>query len=93
MLSLDRPRIPALALSAAPDDFPGSLGDGQVEFAARRAETVRVLERCSADQLNRIGIEPLRGPMTVADVVAVMLAHDTDRIGDLIPEASIRDGG
>jgi hypothetical protein len=45
---------------------------------------VRVLEACSADQLNRIGIEPSRGPMTVADLVAVMLAHDTDRLGELV---------
>jgi len=93
VLSQDRPMMPELVPSSALDDFPASLGDCQAEFAARRAETVRVLESCSADQLNRIGIEPSRGPMTVADLVAVILAHDTDRIGDLVPDAAPPDGG
>lgn len=53
-------------------------------FAAERTRTVGVLDACSADQLNRTGIDPLRGPITVADLVAAMLAHDTDRLGDLV---------
>ena len=84
MLALDRPaleRLPDAHTTDAPGDSPG---DCQRTFAAERAETVGVLEACSAEQLNRIGLDPLRGPMTVADLVAVMLAHDTDRVGDLI---------
>jgi hypothetical protein len=84
MLSRDRPTVFQLAVCETPGDPLGSLGDCQEQFAARRAETVRALDMCSADQLNRIGIEPSRGPMTVADLVAVMLAHDTDRLGELI---------
>ena len=53
-------------------------------FSVARADTIRILEACTAEQLNRIGLDPSRGPMTVADLVAVMLAHDTDRLGDLI---------
>jgi hypothetical protein len=84
MLSRDRSALPELVAFDALDDPSGSSGDCQREFAEQRAETVSVLEMCSADQLNRIGIEPSRGPMTVADLVAVMLAHDTDRLGELI---------
>jgi hypothetical protein len=84
MLARDRPTLPDLGALEPPDDIQGPAADGQMAFETRRADTVRVLERCSADQLNRIGIEPSRGPMTVADLVAVMLAHDTDRLGELV---------
>ncbi len=84
MLMADRPALPALAGVAAPPDTRLSAAEYQASFAARRTETVRVLERCSAEQLNRKGVEPGRGPMTVADLVAVMLAHDTDSLGDLV---------
>jgi hypothetical protein len=53
------------------------------QFSARRAATLAVLDRCSAAQLNRIGLEASRRPLTVADLVAVMLAHDTDSLGEV----------
>ena len=84
MLAHDRPSLPRLDVIGAagiPSELPGECARA---FAAERAETVGLLEACSADQLNRIGIEPSRGPMTVADLVAVMLAHDTDRLGELV---------
>lgn len=84
MLTRERPtldRLPEAHAAGARRDSPGDL---QGAFAAERAETVRVLEACSAEQLSRIGLDPLRGPMTVADLVAVMLAHDTDLLGELI---------
>lgn len=84
MLSCDRPALPELSGVGPADDVPDTLDACQREFAARRAETVCVLDTCTADQLNTIGIEPSRGPMTVADLVAVMLAHDTDRLGELV---------
>jgi hypothetical protein len=71
----------AAPLGAAPTP---SASEARAVFAARRADTVQVLDQCSAEQLNRIGIEPSRGPMIVADLVAVMLAHDTDSLGDLV---------
>jgi hypothetical protein len=81
ILAEDRPALPALPPAG---DQPSPPIDCASEFANRRAETVLLLEACSAVQLNRVGIEPSRGPMTVADIVAVMLAHDTDTLGDLI---------
>ncbi len=84
MLSHDRPMLPPV-ITATPDGpLSGTPQDWQERFVARRGETMRALESCSAEQLNRIGIEPSRGPMTVADLVALMLAHDTDTLGELI---------
>jgi hypothetical protein len=84
MLTAERPELPALPSGHAATDGSCSAAEAQKLFAARRADTVCVLDRCSAEQLNRIGLEPFRGPMTVADLVAVMLAHDTDSLGDLV---------
>lgn len=83
MLAAERPAVPRLLDAGEPAERPASIAEGVREFAARRAETVRELESCSAEQLNCVGIEPSRGPMTVADLVAVMLAHDTDSLGEL----------
>jgi hypothetical protein len=84
MLSRDRPAVPAFVAVDDTDGAAGALGECVARFSDERADTVRILEACSAEQLNRIGIEPTRGPMTVADLVAVMLAHDTDRLGELV---------
>jgi hypothetical protein len=83
MLALERPAIPALPGARATRAAELSAEEARAVFAARRTDTVQVLDRCSAEQLNRIGIEPARGPMTVADLVALMLAHDTDALGAL----------
>jgi hypothetical protein len=83
MLAEDRPALRALpVLAAAPDRFVSS-ADAIAEFKRRRAESVEILDRCSAAQLNRVGIAPSRRRMTVADLVALMLAHDTDCLGEL----------
>jgi hypothetical protein len=84
MLSRDRPALPRLPPVEVTDSPAPAVGECERAFATERAETVRVLEACSAGQLNRTGVEPARGPMTVADLVAVMLAHDTDRLGELV---------
>lgn len=83
MLEMERPALPGMPADA------WSVGEAVTDewlarFETRRAETVARLDSCSAEQLNRVGIEPSRGPMTVADLVAVMLAHDTDALGALI---------
>jgi uncharacterized damage-inducible protein DinB len=52
-------------------------------FRARRAETLELLSGCSAAQLERVGVHPARGEITVADLVALMLAHDTDHVGQM----------
>ena len=90
MLTRERPALETLPGDGGAESAPA--GDGRGDsfdacrraFEAERAETLRLLDACSADQLNRKGIDPLRGPMTVADLVAAMLAHDTDRLGDLV---------
>jgi hypothetical protein len=86
MLAEDRAELPELPrvgmLALVGEQGPDPL-DWQAAFAAARAQTVEVLDRCSAEQLGRIGLEPSRGPMTVADLVALMLAHDTDCLGDI----------
>lgn len=86
MLAAESPTLPSLPASPAgrrASPSPLTVEEAHAVFATRRADTVRVLERCSAAQLNRIGIEPSRGRMTVADLVALMLAHDTDSLGEL----------
>jgi hypothetical protein len=84
MLARDRPALPPIDEPPPPGDEAAPLEDWLRRFALERHATVHVLEACSADDLNRIGVEALRGPMTVADLVAVMLARDTDYLGRLI---------
>ena len=88
MLSDDRSALaplPTVRMSATARQSEGEADAAQwlSAFSDRRAQTVALLERCSAEQLGRIGLEPSRGPMTVADLVAVMLAHDTDCLGEI----------
>lgn len=52
-------------------------------FSTRRRETVELLDRCDADDLGRVGIHPTRGEITIADAVAVLLAHDIDHLGQV----------
>jgi hypothetical protein len=52
-------------------------------FDERRRENLELLETCSAEDLGRTGIHPTRGRLTVADVVAVVLAHDVDHLGQI----------
>ena len=90
MLAEDRPVLPALPrVDPVAEDSEGKAEAGWLaQFAARRSRVVALPEQCSAEQLNRIGLEPSRGPMTVADLVAVMLAHDTDCLGAIAPRPS-----
>jgi len=83
MLSEERPALPSLDLASLAAEASREPGEWLQEFGWRRGEVLRLLDRCSAADLGRVGFEPARGPMTVADLVAVMLAHDTDRLGEL----------
>lgn len=84
MLAADGAALPSIEIGASDLDADRPLGDLLEEFGRRRRQVVDLLERCTAADLNRTGFEPSRGPMTVADLVAVMLAHDTDQLGKLI---------
>jgi hypothetical protein len=52
-------------------------------FRARRHDTLELLRSCSAAELERHGRHPRRGLITVADQVAIMLAHDTGHVGQI----------
>jgi hypothetical protein len=60
-------------------DSPSALD----RFLASRQETLSILDHCSATDLCRTAVFPGRGPTSVADLVAVMLAHDTEAQGML----------
>ncbi len=86
MLTMDDPPLQAfdgarLAERARYLDWPR---DATLDrFRRRRIETVELLGRCSAEDLGRTGVHPARGRLTVADLVAVMLAHDADHVGQI----------
>lgn len=52
-------------------------------FAAVRRATLSVLQGYSAEELGRPVAWPGRPRTSVADLVAIMLAHDTERIGEI----------
>jgi uncharacterized damage-inducible protein DinB len=52
-------------------------------FTQRRQDTLELLDGCSAEDLGRVGVHATRGPMSVADLVATMLAHDTDHVAQI----------
>jgi hypothetical protein len=86
MVSLDGPALQQvngarLAEQARYIDWP--LRTALERFGRRRRENIELLETCSAEDLGRTGIHPSRGRLTVADMVAVMLAHDTDHVGQI----------
>ncbi len=84
---------PALA------DHAANRGDGREpcdrpaleRFLDARRDNLQILDRCSAEDLARWGVHARRRRLTVADLVAVMLARDTETLGK-IREALRRDG-
>jgi hypothetical protein len=90
MLAEQDAAIPSLDLTSLDVDSERLIGESMQAFARRREQVVRALDRCSGQDLNRIGLEPSRGPMTVADLVALMLAHDTDQLGRLIADGGTK---
>ncbi len=86
MISADRPHLQAIdpatlaRWAAYREREPAA---ELARFAARRADTLAVLQRCSAADLERTGSHPRRGVITVADAVAGMLAHDVSHVGQI----------
>jgi hypothetical protein len=66
--------------SAAHRNHSGSDSD---EFIALRRANLEVLQVCTAADLASRVTWPGRGHTTVADLVAIMLAHDTEVLGEL----------
>ncbi|MGE5236428.1 MAG: DinB family protein [Acidobacteriota bacterium] len=86
MLTVEQPVLrgvdrDALAARARYAEWPPLLALSR--FRTRREETLELLEGCDAEDLARIGRHSERGEITVADLVAMMLAHDTDRLGEI----------
>lgn len=53
------------------------------QFLAYRRDNLDLLDRCSSADLSRTGVHATRREMTVADLVALMLASDTERFGEI----------
>ena len=86
MLTGDEPALPALdqeALAALADYVHWPVAVALARFTTRRHDTLELLRRCSAAQLERRGRHPQRGLITVADQVAIVLAHDTAHVGQI----------
>jgi hypothetical protein len=86
MLTMDRPHLQAidqaaLAQLAGYIDWP--LEVALERFRSRRHDTLELLRSCSAAELDRTGLHPRRRVITVADLVAGMLAHDTTHVGQI----------
>ncbi len=86
ILTSERPALPALdqrtlAERAAYLSWPTAVA--LERFRLRRAETVELLASCSASELGRVGVHPRRREVSVADLVAIMLAHDTDHLAQM----------
>ncbi len=61
-------------------------------FRLRRAETLELLNGCSAEDLARVGVHKVRGELSVADIVALMLAHDTVHVGQMRERLGLESG-
>ena len=86
MLTIDGPPLQKvdgarLATRARYLDWP--LAVALDRFRRRRDDNLELLDACSAEEIGRVGLHPARGPVTVADMVALMLAHDTDHLGQI----------
>jgi hypothetical protein len=86
VLTMERPALVAIdprALAVRADYLGWPLSLAFDRFKGRRAETLELLDTCRAEELERVGVHPRRGAMTVADLVAFMLTHDIDHLGQI----------
>ena len=86
IVSADRPPLPVLDQGALAERAGYLAWRPQIaldRFRTRRGETIELLAECSAGELERVGLHPVRREVTLADLVAIMLAHDTDHVGQM----------
>jgi hypothetical protein len=86
MLTTARPVLPAVdesALLALGRRRHWSAQDAFDRFLARRRDNLELLDGCGADDLSRVGVHPSRRAMTLADLIAVMLATDVEHVGEI----------
>jgi hypothetical protein len=86
MLAVPRPLLPAVeeeALLTLGRYRQWSAAEANRRFRARRLDNLEILERCSSEELARTGVHPQRRVITVADLVAIMLATDVEHVGEI----------
>jgi hypothetical protein len=86
MVRIDEPALQTVdqeALAQLADYIHWPVADALARFSSRRYDTLELLRGCSAAELSRYGRHPRRGLITVADQVAIMLAHDTSHVGQI----------
>jgi hypothetical protein len=83
MAGAERRYAVALGTSIAGGMDPAPPDAGPEAFAALRRANLARLDRCTAAQLAGLVEWPGRPSTTVADVVAIMLANDTEALGEL----------
>jgi len=84
MADAERSYAAALGTAAGETSPAGGVSDeARRVFVALRHANLSALERCTASQLAGPIIWPGRRSTTVADLVAIMLAHDTEALGHL----------
>jgi uncharacterized damage-inducible protein DinB len=96
MLTSERPSLPRFdqdALATRAHHIAWQPALALERFRVRRNESLEVLDGCNAEELERTGVHPTRGEMTVADMVALMLAHDTDHVGQIRQRLGLTDSG
>ena len=96
VLTRERPSLPVVGHGAQAEPL-GPLEPTTVialdRFTTRRRESLALLSACSAAQLERGGIHPARKLVSLADLVAIMLAHDTDHLGQIMERLGSGCGG
>lgn len=94
MLTSVRPTLPRFdqdALAARAHHIAWEPELALEHFRVRRDESLELLDGCRAAELERTGLHPTRGEMTIADMVALMLAHDTDHVGQIRQRLGLTD--
>jgi hypothetical protein len=71
------------AVAGSPSQAANDLEQLTTSFVRARLSTLRLLDAASAVDLATAGDLPGRGRTTVADVIALMLADDTDQLGEM----------
>lgn len=86
LLTVERPTLEAWdqgVLAVRSHYLAWSLERALTRYCTQREGNLELLERCSGEDLGRVGLHRTRGEITVADLVASMLAHDTAHVGQI----------
>ena len=86
MLAAPRPSLPGFedrALGDVARRHHWDVTRARDRFLAYRRDNLELLDGCSADDLARTAVHATRREMTVADLVALMLASDVERLAEI----------